>query len=204
MKQSKYIIGLTGGIACGKSTVAAYLRDLGVPVLDADAVSHALTAPGGKALAAIRDTFGDEVFTDGQLDRRALGRVVFGNNEAIKKLNAILHPLVIAEMEQQTSECQSPVIAWDVPLLFEAGMHTRCGETWCVRVPREMQIRRIAKRDGLDESAAAKRIDAQMDLNQKADLSDHVIDNSGSLENTRLRVKKLLRSAQRRLNRERD
>ena len=136
MKPNKpYVIGLTGGIACGKSHVARELRSLGVPVLDADAISRGVTAPGGAALPAIRAAFGDEVFQGESLDRRALGALVFGDAQKRRQLEEIIHPLVIAQMQRETEEANAAVVGWDVPLLYETGMDARCDEVWCVYVP---------------------------------------------------------------------
>ena len=119
-------IALTGGIACGKSTVSGMLSLLGASVIDADQISRSLTAPGGAALPAIRQAFGDSVFhADGTLDRPALSAVVFADKAAIEKLNAITHPLVKQEMETQLDSCRkqgAPLVVLDVPLLFEANM----------------------------------------------------------------------------------
>ncbi|MCQ2453540.1 MAG: dephospho-CoA kinase [Clostridia bacterium] len=203
MKPNKpYVIGLTGGIACGKSTVARYLRTLGVPVLDADAISHELTAEGGEALPQIRAVFGDEVFNGEVLNRRALGQAVFGHPEALEKLNAILHPLVIGRMQRQTGESAAAVLVWDVPLLFETGMDRLCDETWCVTVRRGTQIRRIHRRDHLPAAEAEARIDAQMPLDEKAKRADHVIQNDRPLGETQKRARRLLRAAERSMRHE--
>lgn len=203
MKPNKpYVIGLTGGIACGKSTVARYLRTLGVPVLDADAISHELTAEGGEALPQIRAAFGDDVFDGERLNRRALGQRVFGHPEQLEKLNAILHPLVIGRMQRLTEESGAAVLLWDVPLLFETGMDRLCDETWCVTVKRGTQIRRIHRRDQLPAREAEARIDAQMPLEEKARRADHVIQNDRPLGETQKRARHLLRAAERSLRHE--
>ena len=122
-----YIIALTGGIACGKTTVSQMLAEMGAAVIDADQISRSLTAPGGKALPMVREAFGDGVFLeDGTLDRAQLAKVVFADREAIERLNAIIHPLVQREMDAQLELCRKngeQVVVLDVPLLFEAGMH---------------------------------------------------------------------------------
>lgn len=203
MKPNKpYVIGLTGGIACGKSTVARYLRTLGVPVLDADAISHELTAEGGEALPQIRAAFGDDVFDGERLNRRVLGQRVFGHPEQLEKLNAILHPLVIGRMQRLTEESGAAVLLWDVPLLFETGMDRLCDETWCVAVKRGTQIRRIHRRDQLPAQEAEARIDAQMPLEEKARRADHVIQNDRPLGETQKRARHLLRAAERSLRHE--
>lgn len=200
MKQNKpYIIGLTGGIACGKSHVARYMRETGIPVVDADALSRAVTAPGGEALDAVRSLFGDGVFDGDVLDRRALGRIVFADAEMRRRLEGIIHPLVIARMQRETQEAASPIVGWDVPLLFETGMDALCDEVWCVYADREEQIRRIIRRDGLTREEAAARADSQMPLQEKMDRADRCISTAGEREETRQKVLELTEGLKRRL-----
>ena len=200
MKPNKpYVIGLTGGIACGKSHVARELRSLGVPVLDADAISRGVTAPGGAALPAIRAAFGDEVFQGESLDRRALGALVFGDAQKRRQLEEIIHPLVIAQMQRETEEANAAVVGWDVPLLYETGMDARCDEVWCVYVPEYEQLRRVCRRDGLSREAAQARIDSQLPLAEKKKRALHAISTMGDQRSTRRRVRNLLRDLQRRL-----
>lgn len=188
-------IALTGGIACGKSTVAAMLAELGAPVIDADAISRALTAPGGAALPAIRDAFGSEVFAaNGALDRAALGRRVFADPAALQTLNALTHPLIYREMARMRESCRKsgvPVVVLDVPLLFEAGMQDLADVVVCVRVSEPTQLCRVQSRDGLSEAEALGRIRSQMPLAQKARLSDVVLDNERPLSAVRAEVEAL-------------
>lgn len=188
-------IALTGGIACGKSTVAAMLAELGAPVIDADAISRALTAPGGAALPAIRDAFGPEVFAaNGALNRVALGRRVFADPAALKTLNALTHPLIYREMARMRESCRksgAPVVVLDVPLLFEAGMQDLADVVVCVRVSERTQLSRVQSRDGLSEAEALGRIRSQMPLSQKARLSDVVLDNERPLPAVRAEVEAL-------------
>jgi len=187
-------IGLTGSIACGKSTVSAYLRELGIPVVDADAISRALTAPGGNALPAVRAAFGDAVFDGDILNRRALGALVFSDPLQLKRLNAILHPMIISEVRSQLESLdrKHPLVAGDVPLLFECGMEPLFDRIWVVSAPRAVQIARIVERDHLTEAEAAQRIDAQMPLGEKEIRADAVIDSDGPLEATRAQVRSLI------------
>lgn len=196
-------IGLTGSIACGKSTVSGYLRSLGYPVVDADAISRALTAPGGAALSVVRTAFGDGFFSaDGALDRRALGRHVFDHPDALARLNAVLHPMILREIGAQLSalEAAHGTVFGDVPLLFECGMQPQFDRIWVVSASRETQLLRLAERDGLTGSEAAARIDAQMPLAEKCRLADAVISTEGPIEQTQAQVRRLLDaiSAQRR------
>lgn len=200
MKPNKpFVLGLTGGIACGKSHVAAQLRALGVPVLDADGISRSVTAPGGEALPAIRQTFGDAVFDGEILNRRALGQAVFGDAEKRRKLEEIIHPLVTERLLRETEQAGAPIVGWDVPLLYETGMDARCGEVWCVYITPQEQLRRVIHRDHLSAEAAQARIDSQMPLKEKKARSAHCICTMGSRAQTRRRVRMLLRDLQRRL-----
>lgn len=188
-------IGLTGSIACGKSTVSAYLRLLGYPVVDADAISRALTAPGGAALPAVREAFGDGFFlADGALDRRALGRHVFDHPDALARLNGILHPMILRETGAQLAalEAAHGTVFGDVPLLFECGMQSQFDGIWVVSASRETQLARLWARDGLTEAEAAARIDAQMPLEEKRRLADAVISTEGPIEQTQAQVRRLL------------
>ena len=188
-------IGLTGSIACGKSTVSAYLRALGYAVVDADAISHSMTAPGGAALGAIREAFGDEVFDGAELNRRALGSAVFSNAEKRELLNAILHPMIISAVHAELCAHDAPdaLVFGDIPLLYECDMAHMFDQVWVVSVPEDVQLDRIVMRDDLSREEAQKRIDAQMPLAKKRALADSVIDSSGSIENTRRQVDALIR-----------
>lgn len=188
------VIGLTGGIASGKSTASAYLRELGAAIVDADAISRASTRRGGAAFEAVCAAFGDILGADGEIDRRKLGGIVFADEDARRKLNSIVHPAVMAESRAQIENARASgvkVCILDVPLLFETGMEKLCDETWLIYVPREEQIRRMEERDGLDAAAAAARIDSQMPLEEKLKRADVAIDSSGTIEQTRETLRRL-------------
>lgn len=188
------VIGLTGGIASGKSTASAYLRELGAAIVDADAISRASTRRGGAAFEAVCAAFGNILGADGEIDRRKLGGIVFADEDARRKLNSIVHPAVMAESRAQIENARASgvkVCILDVPLLFETGMEKLCDETWLIYVPREEQIRRMAERDGLDAAAAAARIDSQMPLEEKLKRADVAIDSSGTIEQTREKLHRL-------------
>jgi len=189
-------IGLTGSIACGKSTVSAYLKSLGYAVADADAISHSLTAPGGAALGAIREAFGDSVFDGDVLNRRALGSMVFAEPEKLETLNSILHPMIISSIEAELAVHDAPdtLVIGDVPLLYECDMAHMFDRIWVVGVPEDVQLDRICMRDGLSRQEAQKRIDAQMPLSKKRALADAVIDTNGTIENTRRQDDALIQS----------
>ncbi|MFO7172265.1 MAG: dephospho-CoA kinase [Bacillota bacterium] len=185
-------IGLTGGIASGKSTVSRMLRDLGAPVIDADAIVHALQEPGGPAYGPIVEAFGPSVVgPDGRLDRRALARRVFADPDCRRRLEAIVHPLVAAEMERQLlayARAGRPAAVLDIPLLFEAGLDRQVDQIWVVYVDPETQLRRLQERDGLTEAEARQRLAAQWPLDEKVARAHVVIDNRGDLAATRAQV----------------
>ena len=200
MKQSKpYVVGLTGGIASGKTGVANALRDMGMTVLDADAISRAATAAGGEALPRVREVFGDTVFDGDILNRRRLGDLVFSDPARRQQLEEIIHPLVIGKMKRLTQEAQGAIVFWDVPLLYETGMDASCDEVWCVHVSAREQVRRVIKRDRMSREQALSRINSQMPVAEKKARADHLIDTSGSFRATRRRVRGLMRDLQRRL-----
>ena len=179
------IIGITGGIACGKSTLCDTLRALGAPVWDADAVSRSLTVPGGAALPAIRNAFGEGVFhPDGTLNRKALGAMVFGSEAVRQTLNALTHPLIYADMERfvaQHRQTGCKAVFLDVPLLYETGYDRHCDAVWCAWIPAETQLERLMARDGLTKEEALSRIRSQMPVEEKARRSDAVIDTRGTI-----------------------
>ena len=194
-----YVIGLTGGIGCGKSEAAQYLKSLGAAHVDADAVSRALTAPGGEALPEIRRLFGDAFFyVDGTLDRAMLGREVFANEGARRALEGVIHPLVQREMLSQmdaAAQAGAPVVILDVPLLFETGMDALCDETWALFVDRETQIARIVQRDGLSREQAEARIDSQMSADDRIRRATFAVNTDQPLEKTREKLAALYHAA---------
>ena len=191
------VIGLTGTIGSGKSTVSGYLRSLGAVIVDADEISRSLTAPGGKALIKIRESFGDKVFSGDALDRKALAGEVFSDKEKLNKLNSILHPLIFEQMFLEINEAVNGgakhVIA-DVPLLFETGFEKHCDEIWLVCTDEKTQLERIVKRDNCTEEAAKARIANQMPVSEKMKKCDRIIDNSGDLDSLFKQVENLWQS----------
>ena len=194
-----YVIGLTGGIGCGKSEAAKYLKSLGAAHVDADAISRELTAEGGEALGEIRRVFGDAAFLpDGALDRASLGRLVFSNEPARRALEGIMHPLVQRTMllrMDAAAKAGAPVVILDVPLLFETGMDALCDETWTLYVDRETQIARVVARDGLSREDAEARVDSQMSTDERNARATHAIDTNRPVERTRAELEQLYRAA---------
>ena len=184
--------GLTGGIASGKSTVAAILRELGFPVLEADRMAHQVIEPGQPAYDEVRSIFGDSILSaDRRIDRSRLAAIVFDDREKLNQLNAIIHPRVEQEMVRRFAELESsgthPAAFIEAALIFEAGLHKKLDGVvvvWCLP---EQQITRLIER-GVSEAEARRRIAAQMPVADKLALATERIDCSGSLEETRRQV----------------
>lgn len=196
---SSYIIGLTGGIACGKTNLTDALKKAGAPVVDADEVSRAVTADGGAALPALRAAFGDAIFSGPSLNRRALGEMVFADEEKRAQLNALLHPIIIAECQRQLDAIAGPAV-YSVPLLYECGLETGCNEIWCAYIPQKEQISRLMARDHITRAQALQRIRSQWPTIQKARLSHHVIRTDGSREESAKKAVRLWQETLQRLS----
>ena len=190
------IIGLTGGIACGKSTVSTELRALGAAIIDADALAHELSQPHQPLYNAYVQRFGREIVTaNGALDRAAIARRVFADPAVRAEGDAIAHPLIRMAAEERLRAARDEnkrAAVLDVPLLFEAGWDALADETWVVSLPREEQLKRLLARDkAMDEGEARARIAAQMPLAEKCARADVIIDNSGTKEEIREYIGKL-------------
>ncbi len=177
------IIGLTGGIASGKSTVAKLLEQLGAHVIDADKLGHNAYIRGSDAFDLVVSTFGDDTIgTDGEIDRKVLGSKVFGSPESLKKLTDIVWPAIkkMATQEIQTVQAERPkqIIVLEAAVLFEAGWEDIVNEVWSTIVEREVAIERASRRDGTDRSQVEARIDAQISNEERAERADRLIDNS--------------------------
>lgn len=189
------IIGLTGGIASGKSTVARMLVEKGAYVIDADELAREVVEPGREAWQEIVDWFGKGILqADGSIDREKLAEIVFNDRKKLRKLNSIVHPRVGKQLLVRTAEIgeKNPdaIIVYDVPLLIEAGMADIVDIVLLVYVPPEIQIERQQKRDGISRTAAETRLRAQMPLDDKRKMAHVVIDNSGTIAATAEEVEK--------------
>lgn len=186
------LIGLTGGIASGKSTVAKILKRLGAAVVDADALAREVVEPGHDAWKDIVEAFGAEVLQpDRTLDRQKLRATIFNNPAARKKLEAIIHPRVRALAEErihQHAAAGYEIVVYEVPLLFEGNLQEWLRPVVLVACDLNIQIRRLQERDGLSVEAAQKHIDAQMSLAKKRLLADYVIENDGTLADLERKV----------------
>lgn len=185
-------IGLTGGIASGKSTVSVELRRQGVPIFDADQNARDAVAKGSRGLALVAEAFGSEYLTaDGELNRPKVSELVFHDKDALKTLEGILHKIVWENAEsflQAQREQGAKLAVLDVPLLIETGWHQQVDKVWLVAVSRQQQIERAMLRSGMTEAEVVARINAQMSLEEKQKYADVVLDNSGSLEQTLAQV----------------
>ncbi|RYP84957.1 dephospho-CoA kinase [Nocardioides guangzhouensis] len=183
-------VGLTGGVASGKSTVSAILAELGAVVVDADLLAREVVAPGTDGLAEVVATFGEGVLTaDGGLDRPAMGAIVFGDEAKRRALEAIIHPRVRAR--GRALEAAAPdgaVVVHDIPLLAETGQARNFDAVIVVDVPTDVQVRRMVELRGMTREEAESRVAAQATREQRLAIATHVIDNAGTLEDLRLRV----------------
>lgn len=186
-------IGLTGGIASGKSSVSEFLVSLGAILIDADQIAREVMLPGHPVLAAVAKQFGQGVLLeDGTLNRKKLGEFVFNHPEQLQALNEITHPAIRQEMRERRLkyEEQYPerLIVSDIPLLYESGLEDGYEQIMLVYVPRAVQLERLMKRDGMDKEQAIRRLEAQMDIEEKKQKADIIIDNSGDFEETKKQI----------------
>jgi dephospho-CoA kinase len=182
------VIGLTGGIASGKSSIAKILRSLGAAVIDADLIARQIVVPGSPALEEIRATFGEEFITpQGELDRKKMGALVFSDLSAREKLNFITHPRIAQKMSDEAERArgeQNPAAFLEAALLFEAGWHEGLDGVWVVAIPESVQLERLMRRDGYTEEQARIRLASQMSLADKIARATLVLDNTGTPEQT--------------------
>jgi len=183
------LIGLTGGIASGKSTVAATLERLGAIIIDADVIAREVVKKGEKAWKEIVVVFGTNILKeDGEINRKKLADLVFSDSEKLKILNRITHPRIIEKINQKVSEIiekdRKAVIILVAPLLIETGLYKIVDEVWVVYTDNNTQLKRLMERDGLSREEAEKRIGAQIPIEEKLKFADVIIDNSGDLNKT--------------------
>lgn len=190
------IIGLTGSIASGKSTVSQMLKELGYPIVDADLVARQVVEPGSETLEKISEAFGEAVILpDGTLDRKKVGDLIFNSPESRKQLNDIIHPAIRKEMLRQRAAYVAEghkVVIMDIPLLFESQLQHLADKILVVSVTEENQLKRLIKRNGLAENEAAARISSQLPMAVKEEGADAVIYNNGTIEDTKWQLNSIL------------
>ncbi len=186
------VVGLTGGIASGKSTVSQMFREAGIPVICADELAHEVVKPGSAALDKIRQTFGDEfIDSEGKLDRAAMARLVFDDKSRRKGLESIIHPRVAEEQRKLIREFAAQghnMVVVDVPLLYESGLEESFDMILVAYVPPEIQVQRLIARDRVSDKEARSRLDAQLPIDKKKRLAGRIFDNTGPVEHTREQV----------------
>ncbi|NLB18479.1 MAG: dephospho-CoA kinase [Syntrophomonadaceae bacterium] len=188
-----YVIGLTGSIASGKSSVSKILKQQGIPVIDADQMAREIVEPGKPAYQDIVNEFGAQVVdADGQLNRKRLGDIIFSDPEMRNKLNSFTHPRLkeVFERRMQQLSPDDRIVVWDVPLLLETNMDKEVNEVWVVWVDNRLQVERLMQRDGLTQTEAELRIASQMPMVEKMKRADRLIDNRGTMEETEAIVTK--------------
>lgn len=186
-------IGITGGIASGKSTATEYIRQKGYTVIDADEAARAVVEPGAKGWLMICGRFGyDFLNEDKTLNRKKLGDYIFEHPEKRKKLEEILHPLIFKWIDDQIASCGKSVVFIDMPLLYEIGYQKNVDEVWVIYTPEEIQKERLMERNQLTAEEAQQRIDSQWSIEEKRQLATAVIDNRGSIESLHQQLDRLL------------
>lgn len=189
------ILGVTGGIASGKSSVTAMFRRLGALVVSADELAREIVAPGSPVLEQLVARFGEDILTaDGSLDRAVLGARIFADEASRRVLNDITHPAIARLAEErlrQLRQADAPLVIYEAPLLFEAGAERRVDKVLVVRIRPDLQLARLMARDGLAEADARRRVAAQLSQEEKLARADYVIDNSGTSRETEAQVRAL-------------
>ena len=190
------ILGLTGGIACGKSTISAYLKEFGLPVIDADECSRVVVEKGSIGLEKLTEIFGNKILeNDGTLNRKALGQIVFSDSEQLSLLNSVMEPLIREEISRRLNqENNADLVVLDAPLLIEQHYDKICDFIMTIDVPKEIQLERLIERDNLSEDEAKSRIESQLSSRERNGFADVVIDSSGTVEQTRKQVIKWLKT----------
>ena len=187
----KYVIGLTGNICAGKSEVCTVLSELGAHLIDADVVAHQILVRGSPEFTGVIAEFGKGIMSrNGDIDRGRLGEIVFADVAAMERLEEIVHPAIRREIDGLIAEADRAVIVLDAIKLIESGMANDCDVIWVVTAASEDRVQRLIDRDGLDEATAQQRVDMQAAQEEKLKRADIVIDNSGSLQQTYVQVRR--------------
>lgn len=189
----KLVIGVTGGIASGKSNVCNVIKELGYPVIDCDKITKELSEINKPIYNAILNNFGNDfLLEDDNLDKKKISKLVFSDPSKKMLLDSITHPIIKDEVLRQLSLYESGLVFVEIPLLYEAKFDSICDKVICVFLSKKKQVERLIEREGIDEDYALKKIHSQMDLYMKKSLADYVIDSKGSFEETKLQVENII------------
>ena len=189
----KRVIGVTGGIASGKSNVCSIIENMGYSVIDCDQISYRLSKKGCPIYDVILEKFGKEYLLDnGELDRKKLGRLIFNDFKAKKVLDDATHPIIMEEVKKKIESLNEDLIFLEAPLLYEAHADVLCDKVICVFLSKKFQVERLMAREGIDEDFALAKIHSQMDLYMKKSLANYVIDTKGSFDETKAQVEKVI------------
>ncbi|WP_279095218.1 dephospho-CoA kinase [Lactobacillus taiwanensis] len=191
-----YFLGLTGGIASGKSTADDFFKKKNIPIIDSDLIAHKIMEVGQAGYQAVVDYFGSKILTDNQtINRRKLGEIVFNDQAKLKKLNSLTHPLVHQEIKRQMEQYrlnQEKLVVIDVPLLFESGFESLCDGVLVISISPELQLKRLMKRNNFTEKEALSRINNQMPLSEKEKRATYVVANTGTINDLEKKLSDLL------------
>lgn len=194
VRKKSIVLGVTGQLSTGKSTVAAMLADLGAGVINADVLVHRALRPGGACFKKVVRVFGAQIVVRGQIDRKKLAAIVFNSRDEVSKLEAIIHPFVAREICKQIAVLKKSgqsLIVLDVPLLFESGINQLADLTIAVKVSQHIQLRRCLKQKRLSRAQALQRMGLQWSMTKKARQADIIIENGGTIQQTEKQVKKI-------------
>lgn len=185
------LIGITGSIACGKTTVGNIIKDMNYQVIDCDVLSHNIIRKGEEGYFEVLDFFGNDILLeDGEINRHQLGNIIFNNYKKKEVLENIIHPKVIMKVKNYQS---TELVFFEVPLLYEAHMETYFDKIIVIETSKEIQLKRLLQRDNLTSDEAIKRINAQMSIQNKIALSDYVIHNQGNIEDLQIQIEKIIK-----------
>lgn len=191
------VLGLTGGIATGKSTADEFFKKKNIPIIDSDKIAHNIMNVGKPAWKQVKIIFGQNYLNQDQtVNRKKLGELVFNNSAELKKLNDITHPLIYQEIQEKIKvekDKGTPLVIVDAPILFETGGQSYCDKTLVISLPKDLQIKRLMERNNLTRDEALSRIKSQMPLDQKEKLATYVVDNAGTIEELESKLEQLLK-----------
>ena len=189
----KSVIGVTGGIASGKSNVCNIIENMGYTVIDCDKISYNLSKKDGPLYKVIVEKFGNDYLLDNkEIDRKKLAKLIFNNETAKTILNNITHPIILEEIKKKIDKIEDGMIFLEAPLLYEAHVDYLCDKVICVFLSKKFQVERLMAREGIDEDYALAKIHSQMDLYMKKSLADYVIDTKGTFDETKVQVEKVI------------